>query len=331
MKTKPSADAKRVAALLRKSLLRQAKKHPNPEAPFLPTGYTEDATGFRLNFQTEQPPAPVATADANPASLTLRTHQVCDQLRTLANATALRMAIDVATEQLAALAASGDRKAVESLAMVGAHSASKLEQLARAKPALVRSVASALPWWPVLLSPHKENQAEQIALLDDLKVATATPERMRGRWRNAETPTKTKKGFRHVNGKYVVWIGQTLRLVHANRPLREAVRRDAGGIVAAKHTAGIDISPAWPKWVADAVALEPLTRATAPAWFKVGWKMLLALTGGDVTTIQGLRPVGQSNADFQKDLKRSERIQESQRQQGIRKALRLAFLERFGN
>ena len=80
------------------------------------------------------------------------------------------------------------------------------------------------------------------------------------------------------------------------------------------------------------MALEPLTKTTAPAWFKVGWKMLRAAADGDVTTIQELRPVGDSNAKHWKDEKKcSTTVQESQRATGIRKALRLAFLERFGN
>ena len=217
MKTKPAlhADAKRVAALLRKSLLRQSKKRSGDEAPFIPTGYVDDASGFRLNFQTEKPPAPapVPATDANPANLTLRTHRICEQLRTLASARALSMAIHEATKQLIALAVSGNREAVETLAMTGAYCATELEKLARIKPDLVRSVARRFPWWPVPLSPHADNQREILALIDKLQVASATPEKMRGRWRNA--PAK-EQPYRHVVGKYAIWLGQTLRQVQEN-------------------------------------------------------------------------------------------------------------------
>ena len=316
MKTKPalSADAKRVAALLRKSLLRQSKERPGDEALFLPSGFVEDASGFRLKFPTEKPPPPVATTtDPLSTNQTLRTHQICEGMKALTHARPLCEVIRAAAEQLLALAKSGNREAVKSLAMTGACAATELEKLARTKLDLVRSVAREFPWWPVPLSPHAENHKEILALIDNLQVATATPERMRGRWHNA--PAK-EQPYRHLVSKYAVWLGQTLRRVHANRVLREAVLRDPA---------------AWPEWVAEAVNLKPLTKTTAPAWFKVGWKMLLALTEGDVTKIQELRPVGESNAGHWKSKGFSATVQASQRATGIRKALRLAFLERFGN
>lgn len=295
MKAKPAQnpDAKRVAAALRKSLLRQAKKHTVPEAPFLPTGYEETAQGFRLKFPNASPaPSP----SASPADLRTQRHTACS-----------------AIDDLERRAASGNRDAAERLAEVAAYAANALERLARTKPAAVRTVAPRFPWWPVLLSPHKENQTEALALLDDLKVATAAPERMRGRWRNAEAPEQL---FRHVVARYVVWMAQTLRHVHVNMALREAIRRDPA---------------AWPEWIAEAVALKPLTQATAPAWFAVGWKMLLACTDGDPATIDALDPVGDSNADYWARYRFSPTVQASQRRGGIQAALRRAFLERFGN
>lgn len=289
--TKQNADAQAFVASLKNSL----RKGGYPPAEAFPIGCTEDKDGVRLRYKTA--PAPAASITDTPA-----------------DALALRKTITHASEQLLALAKAGDCRAVKALADTAAWSSIKLEELGRTKPALVRSVASKFPWWPVALSPHKTNQQEMLTLIDKLGVATATPEIMRGRWRNAESEFQP---YRHTVGKYAVWIGQILRRVHANAPFCEAIYRDP---------------TAWPEWMTEARNLPPLTKATAPRWFKVGWKMLQGLApSGGVTAIEELQPVGNSNAAHWEREGFSKTIQKSQRAGAIRKALRLAFLGRFGN
>ncbi len=187
---------------------------------------------------------------------------------------------------------------------------------------LVRSVARKLPCWAVVIAPRKGNVEGILALVDNLEVGTASVEKVRDCHRWFDTPSKGKgQQYRHIVSKYALWICQTLRVIQPNQALAEAVWRDPA---------------AWPEWVAEAVDLKPLTKTTAPAWFKVGWKMLLAAANCDVTTIQELRPAGESNVQKGNDRNRkgeafTEAQRATQREQGIRKSLRRAFIARFGN
>ena len=135
-----------------------------------------------------------------------------------------------AKEALLALAKAGNRDALKSLHTDLVLACLELQDLANSQPNLVGAVAKQSSYWPVALSPDEETKKKVLSLLDTLGVATATPERIRGRCR---TTKGQKQIFRHIVGKYAIWLGNALLALNENIPLSVAVRSDPAG---------------WPKW-----------------------------------------------------------------------------------
>lgn len=211
----------------------------------------------------------------------------------------------------------GSVKAAETLAFCALNATNELQKLGRKRSELVKPVAENWAMWPVLYDPHPDGMKELEAETAALGVATKSPERRRGKWSNR--PAKDQPN-RAAVGKYANRMAQTLRRIHGDGNLAQVLRLNPAG---------------WPGWVVSAVHLDPLRKDTAPQWFDVAWQMLAEAAGGDVTTIKGLFPVGESNADFAKrratTAKGKSGSQTSRRESDIRKALRKAFLARFGN
>jgi hypothetical protein len=94
-------------------------------------------------------------------------------------------------------------------------------------------------------------------------------------------------------------------------------------------------SQGWYPWTIRLFRLPELTKASAPAWFDVGWELLKAATGGNVASVPELARLGKSNADYGRRNATTGRgqsgNQNSRVESQIKKLLQKAFLARFGN
>lgn len=211
----------------------------------------------------------------------------------------------------------GSAKAVETLAFFALKAANELHELARKRRDLVKPVAEKWFGWPVIFDPHPDALKELVDEMTALGVATKSPERRRAKWSNR--PAKDQPN-RAAVGKYANRIGHVLKTIHGDGNLASALHDNPAG---------------WPDWIVSTVKLPPLRKDTAPQWFDVGWQMLTVAAGGDVTTLQELAPVGESNRRYAKRLattaKGKSSPQTSRQASDIRKTLRKAFLARFGN
>lgn len=211
----------------------------------------------------------------------------------------------------------GSWKAVETLAFFTLKAANELSELGRRRKELVKPVAERWAIWPAVYDPHPDALQELEAEMMALGVATKSPERRRAKWSNR--PAKDQPN-RAVVGKYANRMLHTLQQIQFDGNLNQVVRHNPTG---------------WPKWIVSTVILPPLQKETAPQWFEAGWQLLTEAAGGDVTTLQALAPVGESNTLYAKrlatTLKGKSSPQTSRRKGDIRKALRKAFLARCGN
>lgn len=212
---------------------------------------------------------------------------------------------------------SGSVKAVETLASYALNAANELSELGRRRKELVKPVAERWSLWPAVYNPHPDDSKELEAEMVTLGVATKSPERRRAKWSNR--PAKDQPN-RAAVGKYANRIGHVLMRIHRDGNLTQVLRNNPAG---------------WPGWIVSTVQLPPLRKDTAPQWFDVGFQMLAEAAGGDVTTLQDLVPVGESNTHYAKrratSAKGKNGPQTSRRESDIRKALKKAFLARFGN
>jgi|GEM_PF-1440153 hypothetical protein len=242
-----------------------------------------------------------------------------------------------ANELLLQLARNGNQKAVEQLAFRALAVAGELAKLTRSNLELVKPIARRWGAWPVAYSPHRDSKHELEAMVEQLEVGHAAEENVRGKWSNKKTDYQP---FKEILGTYAARImyGVLHRAYDDTPALRDRLFAEVRGFFATlgenskpltKEEKRLLIERGWPAWIVDLVNLPPFSNATAKDWFEVGWAALKASAGGNVTTIEKLRPVGESRAKVWRDYDATPGQQENQRERQIHDRLLEAFLMRF--
>jgi hypothetical protein len=232
-------------------------------------------------------------------------------------------------------AIAGSRKAVERLAARSLGSAIALLKLTRSNLDLVKPVARQWCMWPVAYNPHWNSKKEMEEMIKKLEVGRVAPENMQGKWSNVNTEGQP---FKKVLGTYAARIMQhVLRPLHDIPTMRQRLvaeaRMDISFLGNPPPLTGEEkerlIAQGWPRWIVDLVNLPPFSNEAAKDWFEVGWAALKEMTGGNVTSIKELRPIGESRAKEWRAQGASVAQQENQRECGIHDQLRKSFLHRF--
>lgn len=227
----------------------------------------------------------------------------------------------VGTVQSALIRASklgeGDPKAAEIFAMLALKAAVELREMTRRQPKLMKPIAERFGAWPVPYVPQTDARSELDEEMKSLGVATQSLKPASGRWSNRAAEHQP---FRKPVGEYANRMGYLIDTLRADKTLGLVLRNNAVG---------------WPNWAVQATQLPNRTPETMPQWFDVGWQILIESCGGDLETIPGLYPVGQSNAEYAKRQATTSKGKggkhKSRYESDIKKALYKAFLSRFGN
>lgn len=219
--------------------------------------------------------------------------------------------------ELSKLAHEGSAEAAESLARLARDATADLSSLGRDRCELVRQFSPEWPVWPVLYDGRPDTLDTIQGEFAKLLIGTQAAQRHH---RPSDQPSDDQP-FRHEVAKYAQRIGRVLLILKANEhELRIAFGRRPGSC---------------PDWLRELIWLPPLTKDTAADWFNVGWKILSEGSGGNVSSILELAPVGASNAKFAESRATTSRGEggphTSRRNSAIRKALCKAFISRFGN
>lgn len=216
------------------------------------------------------------------------------------------------------LALKGSREAATSLAVSASNSVALLDELARSKLEIVQAVAREWPIWPVHYNPRKEMLRSLAADFKTLQVGTNAAQKWDTKATNLPSADKEQgQQYRHIVGPIAQTMGFVLLAMQADKNLKHVVAD-------AQRRSCED----WPAWIGHATELLPLTKASAPQWFKVGWQMLEAVSPEGVVNIPELQPVGDGRAKQSRSP--SKTAKEGERRRRIKEALKKAFCHRFG-
>jgi hypothetical protein len=178
-----------------------------------------------------------------------------------------------ALNNLQALASSGDKEARDSLLELLCSAVGKLETFTYQHPELAREKARVLPLWPVCVSLHPLVMKDTRALLKRLEVGTASEIRHSAgaRW---------GIGWGGVVSTATVWAGAIVETIRRNRTRMESVKRCYQQL---RKRWPKETAAKWrkiPQWAKKCRTLPPLSKATAPQWFEIGWQVILEHTNG---------------------------------------------------
>jgi hypothetical protein len=165
-------------------------------------------------------------------------------------------------------AALGDAEALSEISEMLATAVGNLNDL---PPEFLRPVARQRFQWPVIAGQHPLQQKQVAKDLAAFQVGEATGWRRNARWGTG------------WGGKVSAASGEAiclLEILKANAALgRRVTKHDWQN---------------WPAWAKKCRTLPPLTKATAPQWFKIGWQAILDETNGKPESVPELAALVES-------------------------------------
>lgn len=185
---------------------------------------------------------------------------------------------------------------------------------------MIQAEASKQSLWPVPYSPHPRRKRELDKTMRKIKLGEHNFQKL---WGARDTD-------KSVAGKFARRMGSTLWIIYAVPGLRFFLSQQAVGMDVAQREKHL-LAQDWHLWMIRLCQLPELTKASAPAWFEIGWEALQDVTGGNVLSIPELAKLGKTNAAYGESIGLKSGAQNCRAKEQIRKLLRKAFLARFGN
>ena len=185
---------------------------------------------------------------------------------------------------------------------------------------LIQAEACKQSLWPVPYSPHPRRKRELDKTMNKIRLGKQNYQKLWG----------AREDGNSLAGKFARRMGTTLMEIYSRPGLKYCLSQQAIGMESKQREKYL-LAQGWHLWMIRLCHLPELTKASADAWFEVGWDALKEAAGGRVATVEELKKLGESNAAYGKTLGLKTGGQNSRAADQIKKLLRKAFHARFGN
>ena len=185
---------------------------------------------------------------------------------------------------------------------------------------LIQAEARKQSSWPVLYSPHPRQKRKLDKVMREIGLGEHYFQKLWGARDVEKSPSR----------QFALRMGKTLHRIYSTPGLKFFLSQQAVGMVANQREKHL-LAQGWHLWMIRLCQLPELTKASAPAWFEVGWEALKEATGGNVASIPELAKLGESNVAYGVSIGLKSGAQSCRAKDQIRKQLRKAFLVQFGN
>jgi len=147
----------------------------------------------------------------------------------------------------------------------------------------LKAIASLAPVWPVMMARCSRRAKAAVEYLKRIELGTKAQISLSPKWGNS-----WRKGDRD-DGAVATHYARGIRIaVHNARQFFQSYDKKL-------ETNGPLSRAAWekiPQWVKDAGRLPPLTKASAPRWFEIGWQLLVEKHNGHPEQDENLGKLG---------------------------------------